>query len=74
MIFSVLIQNKVASGWNFKKLILNKYDHGVIMHCKFHQGVIRYIGFIRFILKDFENASPRINLLFHKLREGKQDN
>ena len=24
------------------KLILNIYDHSVIMHVKFHQGVIRY--------------------------------
>ena len=28
------------------KLILNVYDHGVVMHVKFHQGVISYTGAI----------------------------
>ena len=32
----------VRNGWNFMKLILNIYDHGVVMLVKFHQDVIRY--------------------------------
>ena len=28
----------------FRKLILNMYDYSVVMHVKFHQGVISYRG------------------------------
>ena len=33
---SVLSHNYVTNGWNFMKLILNIYDHGVVMHMKFN--------------------------------------
>ena len=29
------------------------YDHGVVMHVKFHQGVIRYRGVITLLLPKF---------------------
>ena len=40
MIFSVLRHNFVSNGWNFLKLLLNIYDQCVVMHVKFHEGVI----------------------------------
>ena len=40
--FSVVRHNFVSNGWNLKKLILNIYDHSVVMHVTFHRGVIRY--------------------------------
>ena len=36
---SVLNHNLVSNGWNFMELILSIYDHCVIMHVKFCQGV-----------------------------------
>ena len=35
------------------KLILNMYDHGVVMHVTFHQGVIHYRGVIAICLSIF---------------------
>ena len=31
-VFSVVSHNFVSNGWNLMKLILNIYDHGVVMH------------------------------------------
>ena len=42
--FSVLSPYWVVSGCNFMKLVLNIYDHSVVMHVKFHQDVISYGG------------------------------
>ena len=33
-------------GWNYIKLILNIYDHSVVMHMKIHQYVTSYGGVI----------------------------
>ena len=35
-VFSVFSHNFVTNGWNFMKLILNIYDHGVVMHVVIH--------------------------------------
>ena len=39
---------------NFMKLILNIYDHGVVMHVKFYKGVISYRVVIAFNLPKFQ--------------------
>ena len=44
--FSVVSHDFVSNGWNLIKLILNIYDHSVVIHVKFHQCVIRYRGVI----------------------------
>ena len=44
--FSILSHNYVTKGWNFMKLILNIYEHVVVMHVKVHQGVKSYRGVI----------------------------
>ena len=36
----------VSNVLNFMKLILNIYDHSVMMRMKFHHGVTSYGGFI----------------------------
>ena len=38
--FSVLSHNFATNGWNLIKLILNIYDHCVVMHVKFYQGIL----------------------------------
>ena len=37
-------------------------------------GVFTKIEEVKYILKDFENASPRLNPLFHKPSECQRDN
>ena len=44
--FSVLSHNLVSNGWNFMKLILSIYDHGVVMHPKFCQDILNYCHLI----------------------------
>ena len=44
--FPVLSHSYVTDRWNFMKLILNIYYHDVVMHVKFHEGVISYRGVI----------------------------
>ena len=40
--FSALSHNFVSNGCYFMKLILNIYDHGVVMRANFYQGVVSY--------------------------------
>ena len=44
--FSVLSHIFVTNEWDFMKLILNIYDHGVVMQVKINQGLISYSGFL----------------------------
>ena len=37
------------------KLILNIFDHGVVMHVKFHQGGISFKGVIAFDCQNFND-------------------
>ena len=53
--FSVVGHNFVSNGWNLMKLILNIYDYGVVMHVRFHQGVVRYKELLPF---DFFHPQP----------------
>ena len=46
--FFVLSHNLVSNGWNFMRLILSIYDHGVVMHLEFCQDILSNSGVIAF--------------------------
>ena len=56
--FSAVGHNFVSNGWNLMKLILNIYDYGVVMHVRFHQGVICYGELLPF---DFFHPQPKLS-------------
>ena len=61
MIFSILSPNYVTNEWNFRKLILNIYDHGEVMHMSFIWAssiIAELLPFDCLIFNDFFRPQP----------------
>ena len=54
-VFSVLSHNLETHEWNFLKLILNIYDHSVVMNVMFHLNVVGYRELLPFDCLNFSD-------------------